>query len=469
MKKIIKIFSIAIVLTSLTFWGCEEKTNLTAPAPANTGTASFASFVTVGNSLTAGYQSAALFKTAQLYSFGNQIAKQVGAKFEQPLISDPGIGDPGLLEFGGLTKSGTPIIVVNQSKGTPLNLKYPKPYNNLGVPGALLYETLNTKDAKTSLTNNPFFDIILRGLGTQVQQALALHPTFMTLWIGNNDILGFATAGGVKPYTPPAQFTALYSTLLNEISKSGAKVVVANIPPVAAIPYFTTVGPAVGMSIRGAMRAGLAMGLFYQKHSELGIGTGLADTTALWTGKVLLTLMSSEYATLIGKPTGKFWSDHHLPLGPGIDTTKAFGLDPRNPFPNALVLDPDEIALTNSIISAYNNSIATLAAVKGYPVLDVNSFFSNVAKYGFQTNGLTFTTQFITGGLFGLDGVHPTSQGYAVIANEFIKVINSAYNASIPLIDVSTVPGSIQLSKMIKFNKYGIPIAKPGTFDHVMF
>ena len=43
--------------------------------------------------------------------------------------------------------------------------------------------------------------------------------------------------------------------------------------------------------------------------------------------------------------------------------------------------------------------------------------------------------------LFSLDGVHPNARGYAVIANEIIKVINEHYNANLPLHYVNNFPG----------------------------
>lgn len=43
--------------------------------------------------------------------------------------------------------------------------------------------------------------------------------------------------------------------------------------------------------------------------------------------------------------------------------------------------------------------------------------------------------------LFSLDGVHPNARGYAVIANEIIKVINRHYHANLPLHNPSYFPG----------------------------
>lgn len=43
--------------------------------------------------------------------------------------------------------------------------------------------------------------------------------------------------------------------------------------------------------------------------------------------------------------------------------------------------------------------------------------------------------------LFSLDGVHPNARGYAIIANEIIKVINRHYKSSLPLHHPSYFPG----------------------------
>ncbi len=473
MKTTIKILSILLLSVSMLFVGCEDRTDLTPPKAPDTGNADFTSFVSIGNSLTAGYQNGALYQSAQVYSFGNQIAQLVGAKYEQPLVSDPGIGSDGRMEVKSVSATGVDISY-NKSQGQPLNLNYAAPYNNLGVPGAILAEMVKSKSKATSLTGNAFFDLILRGLGTAVEQAVALKPTLMTVWIGNNDILGYASRGGTVPYTDPTTFGYLYKVMLDTLAMTKAKVLVANIPDVAAIPYFTTIGPIVAAKLAPAIKAGLAFGLFYQKNGQKGPAdlTSLADTTALATGKVLLTLAGIKYANLIGQPTGAFYRDYAPGVDPallGVDTTKAFGLDPKNPYPDAFILDPDEINTVTTTIAAYNATIASLAAQHNFYLVDVNAFFNDVAKNGIQANGITFTTAYVTGGLFGLDGVHPTSQGYGIVANQFIKVINSKLGASLPMIDVSRIPGSLILTKKLKLNKLGLPNIDPHAFDHLVF
>lgn len=424
-----KILSLLVIVSVFVAVGCEDRSELTPPSPPSTGSVSFEKFVTLGNSLTAGYQNGSLYESAQMYSIGKLIADQVGAEFEQPLVSDPGTG--GRLELQGLTATGIQIYV-NPNQGTPKNTNLPKPYNNLAVPGAFLYDIANATSSTTCYSYvfagqaNPLFDLVLRGQGSQLTQAKALNPTLITLWIGNNDILGHATSGATLPYTPTVNFAGLYNALATELANTGAKVVVANIPDVTSIPFFTTVGPT----------------LYAQGITAVWVVRSIGDTVPVNVLTNYLTLRATDLL-LQGK-----------------------GMSKQNPLPNNVVLDSIEAANVRTVINDYNTTIASIAAAKGFGLVDANALL-NSAKNGITVNGIRFTTQYVTGGLFSLDGVHPTNRGYAIVANEFIKVINQKWNANIPMINVSTIPGSIILPK--GYNKIGLPILPPGALDNLLF
>ena len=85
---------------------------------------------------------------------------------------------------------------------------------------------------------------------------MAQNPTFFSLWIGNNDVLSYATSGGTginqlgnlnpatyggNDITDPNVFGSAYSTLLDGLTANGAKGVVANIPDITSIPFFSTI------------------------------------------------------------------------------------------------------------------------------------------------------------------------------------------------------------------------------------
>jgi len=445
------------------FYGCEDRSDLVAPPDLTpvSGDANLSKYVAIGNSLTAGYQSSALYQSAQQYSYPNLIAQQVGlTSFAQPLISDPGIG--GQIKIVSLEPF---VTKYEQSSGTPINLSYPALYGNLGIPGAVLYDVMNatnSTDCGQALSgggSNPFFDIVLRNstlnLGSQFKQAKILHPTFITLWIGNNDVLGFATSGGAKPTapTPSATFAYLFSQLADSLASTGAKVVVANIPSVTAIPFFTTVGPGFGLQLKA-----LSVPAFYYQSGQYVPTIGTPDQ--LINKTILLTLISQTYLADFGKPSGRFYRDKGIPpAAVGADTTQPLGSQ-GNPIPNALVLDAAEINIAAQSTNDFNSTISAVASAKGWGLVNINSIFNairvNDATGGTDFGGISFKTTFVTGGLFSLDGVHPTAQGQAILANEFLKVINSKFGASYPLIDVGTIPGSLGLAKSLA-NKVVLP------------
>lgn len=469
MKKIFISFSLLTFIV-LAIIGCEDFNKLTAPE-LNLGSADFTRFVSIGNSFTMGEQSSSVFESAQMYSFGNLIAKQVGATYAQATFSDPGTG--GRLEiekFEIINGQLRPIIYTNPGQGTPTNLTYSAPYNNLGIKGAFLYDVLNARSANTCYTANfgvpnPLFDAVLRGFGTQLELAIAQQPTFITLWIGNNDILAYATRGGLFPPTDPGVFQNQYTQVLSALNAAGAQILIGGIQDALLTPFFNTVGPSVGQAISGIPGA---QGLVYQTTGAPGIA--VATVTDLINKNVYITLSGSAAAGLIGDQTGKYYTENGIPVPPGVNTAFPFGLTSENPFPNGLVLDPTEITVYRTLRADYNQTISGLASLFSYSVINWDDIFNQLASTdGLIINGINFSSTYISGNFFSLDGIHPTNQGYGIIANEFIKAINSKYGASIPLIDVSAIPGSLVLKGEVSMGKYGIPNIPYGALDHVLF
>ncbi|KAF0141184.1 MAG: hypothetical protein FD122_1836 [Stygiobacter sp.] len=437
MKYINRFLLLSLLLVFFVVAGCEDRSELNQPSAPSTGQVSFERFVVMGNSLTAGYQSGSLYQSAQVYSFSKQIANLVSAKFEQPLASDPGLGSR--IEVASVSPFA---LKTNKSVGAPINLSYAAPYNNLGVPGAFVYDIVNTTKTADSYTAkagslNPIFDVVLRGQGSAFRQAKAQKPTMLFCWIGNNDILGHATSGGTVPLTDPNVFGALWKQLADSLGSLNTKVVIANIPSVTSIPFFTTIPPATKNPATGQII------LFYGQTK-----TGVRQ---LVIGQDLVTLQASALLTdASGNPTG-------------------VGLSPTKPLPDAVVLDKDEVAIVKNTVASYNQTLATLAASKGFAIVDINTFFNNVAANGIVVDGTKFTAEFVNGGLFSLDGVHPSNQGYAIVANEFIKAINLKWGSNIPAINVATVPGSLVLAKKVTTSLMGTPIIPKGTLDNLLF
>jgi hypothetical protein len=363
-------------------------------------------YVSLGDSLTAGFVNNSLLETHQRNSFPALIARQAGSvDFQQPLVGEPGIPAETVLV------SLSPQVVLAPkatSPGAPTNGGLGRPYNNLGVPGSTAVDLLT----RTS-DQGGFHDIVLRGQGTALDQARRLGPTFITLWTGNGDVLGAVLRGravdGVT-LTPAATFRVVYTQIVEALRGiSGVSIVAANLPDATQIPFARTVRPVVvnPSTNQPVLVSGQTVPL-------------IGPDGPLPTGSLVTLAATSLLAQGIGIPTS---------LG-GRGT----------PLPDEVILDPGEVAAIRDRVAANNQAIRDVCQAANIPVLDAHARFEQAATTGWRIAGITFTNAFLTGGLFSNDGVHPTEAGYALIANEFIRLIN-ANGGTVPEVDLAPFLG----------------------------
>lgn len=186
---------------------------------------------------------------------------------------------------------------------------------------------------------------------------------------------------------------AAYTEVMARLAATGATLVVANVPDVTVIPYLT---PAEDL----AAMIGVPL-------AAIGpiLGLGLGDF-----------LTPDAVAPILGILTGQI---------PG-------------PLPSGVVLDAAEVATIRAAIKAYNAIIAEAASAKGTALVDIHGLLESARTRGIVVGGQRLTTAFL-GGLFSLDGIHPTDTGYAVIANAFAKALNTRFAAGIPPIPVRQI------------------------------
>ena len=396
------------------------------------GQATFTKYVALGDSLTAGFEAGSINQVYQANSYPALLAKQFGISgFQQPLVSAPGL--PPILALQRLVP--TPVIGPSAATGgVPINLTLPRPYDNMAVPGATVHDLL-TKLRSTS-ANDPT-DLILRQAGfTQLQQGLSLQPTFVTLWIGNNDALGSATAGTDQLLTPLASFEADYRAIVGAIASTGAKMALGNIPDVTSIPFVTTLTRFIPNPATG--RPAVINGSFVPLIGPDG---------PLQPGDFVLLTATAELAV-----------GHGIPValgGSGI------------PLSNTVVLNASEAANVRARVNQYNAVISAVANERGAALVDANAVLTKAATQGINVGGITYTSAFLSGGIFGYDGVHPTRFGYAYIANLFIDAINAKFGNTVEEVNLfpfvfgsSTAASSAQAA----FNES--EIGPPFVFTH---
>ena len=373
-----------------------------AGAQLNTGSATMTKVVAIGDSWGMGVSNASILVGHQRNSFPAQIARTVGiTDFQQPTVGEPGIGP----EYALATLVPSPVIgPKSSSSGAPTNLTLTRPYDNMSIAGANTCDVVNK--LRSTSASDPT-DLVLRGLGaTQLQQALSLRPTFVLVHIGGNDVLGAVLSGvaidGVT-LTPVATMQACYHQIMAGIASVGAKAAVATFPNrVAEAPYANAVKPYV----------------------TLPTGTKLYVTGVKGDGTVF-QLNDSDY---LGLPAGAY-----MQAGYGLPT--AIGGNGL-PLPNSVVIDRDEVAAIQARADAIQAVIRSEANAAGFAVVEEGDLFHSLYASPLKIGGISFSTGFLTGGVYGYDGFHPTDIGYGLIANLFIEAINEKYGAAIPGADL---------------------------------
>ena len=429
-------FNIIILALALLAFAC--KPTIDVPAP-SAGTANFTTYVSLGNSLTSGYADGDLFRSGQLNSYPSMLATQFNSVgrtgvFKQPLMVDE-FGFGNRLKFTGLTAAGPTIVSYGPASAANFaSIAAAGPYYNMGVPGAKSYHLPFVgygNPANGAGNYNPYFTRFAMNPATSsiLSDALALHPTFYSLWIGNNDVLLYAIdggTGGADAITPLATFTASVTATVTALKAAGAKGVMANIPDISSLPFFNTVPynplyitDAASLTALNAAYGNGALGItFTSGYNRLVIADPLAP--------MRMRQIKSTELVLLSLPTDS------LKIGWGT----------KKPVPAKYILDETELASIRAATTNFNASLATIAAANNVPLIDMNAKLIQL-KTGMVISGMKFNTSFISGGLFSLDGVHLTPRGYAIVANYFIDGINSYYNATVPKVEISGFPGIV--------------------------
>ena len=500
-----------LLFASLAFVACNNDDEVLIDSTSSDGKALTAGsavvtkYIALGDSYAAGFSDNALFIEAQKGSYANIIGQQFslvgGGEFKTPLMAD---------NIGGLLLGGNVILgqrlFFNGSAPTPVTgrpstevtTKLTGPFNNLGVPGAKSYHLVtpgygNVAGIATG-TANPYFARFASSASTTVvADAVAQDPTFFSLWIGGNDVLGYATSGGsgrnqtgnMNPatyasndITDPTVFASVYNSIITAMTAKGAKGVVANLPYVTALPFFTTVptnaipglSPSQAVQLNqlfGGINAALAGASLPARFATIVADDGNPRTTesnpllildeslpnisAQITAALTPNLGAGTAAALGGlygqarhasSAVGK--QDFILLTARGIIGTPQAGapagfntIGVTFPMGDGTALTTAEALEIKVATDAYNATIKSIADAKGLAFVELKGVTDRLASGGIVYNGFTTTSAFVTGGMFSLDGVHPSPRGYAIIANLFTDAINVKFGSNFKNKDVS--------------------------------
>ena len=387
--------------------GCRADETLNAPAVVNP---LFRRYVSMGNSITSGFQSAGIDDSTQQRSYAVLIAKAMGTSFNYPKLNGRGCPPP-------FTNNVTQTRV-GGGTGTTCDLRVPISglINNVAVPGAQAQDLLSNfgvDSAANALTT--FF----LGGSTQIKRMAEAQPTFVSAWIGNNDVLGsllsLTNPGDPALITPSAMFNAEVDSIATAIKATGAKAALIGAADVAAAPYTSKGTLYFCLSAAAAGACGLPTVLPPTFHVSPtcapGAAGGLGDTTLVpWPIGVPLILAAAQGAT------------------DTLDCTR-----------DNQVVTASELAGLHAATTAFNAKIQAVASANGWAYLDPNppllaarADTSKVEPFPqIPPNPLAAPVRF--GSWFTLDGIHPSALAHRIVADSLASVINATYGTSLPI------------------------------------
>ncbi|MDB5095044.1 MAG: hypothetical protein JWO85_3145 [Candidatus Eremiobacteraeota bacterium] len=375
-----------------------------------------------------------------------------------PLLTPPGVG--GLL---APTTSGFPLPVTNycdanqipaNNFATALSLRLNPNMNpwDVGVPGITMHEALfmtgaigdctvnganapATFVALNSLVNGESqnFWPVLAGFGqgvTMVDAAVSLHAQVATVYLGSNDLLKVAFAGGAAPVTAPESIHDDVKSIILKLQGAGSKVAVANlvdvmgaatfIPQPAYQPtlqaYITAVLESPPNNLPAAIAVPIATqystAYAAQESAQVALGAN-----GYFTINALFKTLQSAAAQIPAHapPVAPTLSGGDFVAGALADNVKALNL-------------------------AYSQAITAAVSETNAALVDTYSDFAAIeANNGIKVVNAKCCSLRYRGGFFSLDGLHPSNTGYAILADEFITALNAKYSLGIPLVDPNVV------------------------------
>jgi hypothetical protein len=378
----------------------------------------FARYVSMGNSITAGFQSGGINDSTQIQSYAVLLANAMRSPFFVPLLRRPGCPNPIDSVFVVDTATGSPtfgkphrIDHTFEDDRCALRLipRIPPPYiSNVAVPGAAVIDAYTNFDPASNA--NPLTTFVLGGQ-TQAQAMQRADPTFVTVWLGNNDVLGavldLANAGDTTLITDTTAFKQRYTTLLDSIdaTRASGKGVLIGVANVTLIPYVSK------GDVYFFIKAGTP-----NFPANFQVAANCAPDT----------LGGQGTTTLVPAPYGL-----GLVNQAAADVGNTYTLDCTVPQ----VIVPAERTRLIAAATSYNTFIEAQATARGYAWLDPNDLFTALPPGAIPAFPNTMVPNSVTrpfGDYFSRDGIHPSALAHRLIANTLTQVINVEYTKMLP-------------------------------------
>ena len=367
----------------------------------------FLRYVSLGNSITAGFQSGGIHEGLQNEAYPVLLAEKAGATFGVPALRYPGCPPPLAAPLGGER-----IGVVPCSFRTP---EPPPLVQNLAVPGHRMADAL----AASGGGSNPLASLLLDGR-TQVQAMREAEPTLVSVWLGNNDVLAAALTGDTTRLTATPAFEAALADVVTAITGTTARdaILIGVADPILIAPALQP-----GAYFWAAAESG-------RSPVPLVVGDDCAPGTPGGARWVSLLVASAYIAGEVDSVRVDCAPDAAYVLDEGetaavVARVDAFNrairaaaeengwlyIDPNTSFVAPALADPDLVRKCQGLAAATTAAEIEAALAETCPGPEAPNFF-----------GLHFS----------FDGVHPSSAAHAVIADTLARRLNARHGLTLP-------------------------------------
>jgi hypothetical protein len=395
----------------LTLVACSEPIAPPSPSPRAslqpvTAQDVFARYVALGTSNSQGVQSAGNSAATQRAAWPAQLAARAGVAFSLPLVQDPGCSPPllpplaadaALVAAFGAFGAGDDLVGAIMTTCMPLMAGIVPPTNNLAISGADVHDALTRTIESATLTSariGALYSRVLAPGQTQVTAMLAQQPTFVSVELAANDVLP-ASTGRIAAMTPYANWQSDFDQVVAALISTGARAVLVGLPSDAN--KFPSIRTAREIFSQWPYLATLGISVSFNCY------WGSSSYNSVFLPGYILTLLSKT-------PTTASCAD----------------------VPGAAdyVLTPSDMNAINARMAQINTHIQAKANERGYAYFALSALYDLPKPSLNMYNVLFSNTPF--GANISLDGVHPSAQGQAILANAAAQSINARYGLTIP-------------------------------------
>lgn len=371
--------------------------------------------VAIGGGITTGARDGGLYRNGQLTSYPNLVSQQMGIEFKQALFIQNEANGFGYRELASTTNGVPKYKAVSNNiallKTSPITKLNPTEYEPLKIDNwAIPYTNFYGWGFDRFLFPQSFLDVS-NPYKTRLFKETEQNPNilyqilnskfdFVIMESGFDDFLNAMLKGiAFSTSTSGNLSSPNYTKVIGYASSNNAKAVMATIPDVTELPITKYIS---ADDVRKLNKSEI----FVRSTSD-----PKSEVTTVEAGSFFLPNSLSDSL-----------KNSKIP----ISRKRGFSLD--NPLLFEEVYTLKKIKLHQKILNEENNKIKSITK---YPIVDLYSIFSKVNLNTFITDdNIRVNNQ----NFFSSDGIFPNAFGQAIIANEYIKVINEFYKSKIPLI-----------------------------------